>query len=504
MNNQFAKNLKSIRKEHNLSQEQLAEELEVSRQAISKWESSAAYPEMDKIIALCEKFDLNIDDLLHKDIKEVQKEVESKKSINKGIDDFLSFITDTVNLFSSMKAKSKIKCLFEQILIILVLLLLSCIIISMGNMMFSQLFGALPFRIKETIVSALSVILTLFCIITGAIVFIHIFKVRYLDYFIKTKHNTDNKTIISEDDNNNPIDFKQNSERVIIRDPKHSEYNFFGALFKAISIIIKFFVLLFALFVSFILVLLLISFVLSFLVYKSGLFFIGLLLSIVSFAFIVVIILLISLNFIFNRKNEQRKIIYSFITAIIVLGCGIGIAFIGTLNFRILKPNENMLKEETKEFTMTDNLFFDFFAEKVTYVQSDIDNIKVEYKINRYYKSKVYIPYNNEGIAIFTECTDPIKLMKEFVNNINNKRIVSLDSQISDITIYASKENIEKIKNNATEYYNNQISYEERINYYMDLVDDLQSQNYEYEQKIQELYNQIEQYKNYLNINDIE
>ena len=223
-----------------------------------------------------------------------------------------------------------------------------------------------------------------------------------------------------------------------------------------------------------------------------------------SFAFIVVIILLISLNFIFNRKNEQRKIIYSFIASIIALGCGIGIAFIGTLNFRILKPNENMLKEETNEFTMTDNLFFDFFAEKVTYVQSDIDNIKVEYKINRYYKSKVYIPYNNEGIAIFTECTDPIKLMKEFVNNINNKRIVSLDSQISDITIYASKENIEKIKNNATEYYNNQISYEERINYYMDLVDDLQSQNYEYEQKIQELYNQIEQYKNYLNINDIE
>ena len=65
MNNNFAENLKRIRKENNLSQEQLAEELGVSRQAISKWESQVAYPEMDKIIALCNKFNLSIDDLLN-------------------------------------------------------------------------------------------------------------------------------------------------------------------------------------------------------------------------------------------------------------------------------------------------------------------------------------------------------------------------------------------------------------------------------------------------------
>ena len=51
MNNQFSENLKKIRKEQNLSQEELADQLGVSRQAISKWESGQAYPEMDKIIA---------------------------------------------------------------------------------------------------------------------------------------------------------------------------------------------------------------------------------------------------------------------------------------------------------------------------------------------------------------------------------------------------------------------------------------------------------------------
>ena len=70
MNNQFSENLKKIRKEHNLSQEDLAEKLGVSRQSVSKWESNQAYPEMDKMIQICKMFNLNIDELLNHDINE--------------------------------------------------------------------------------------------------------------------------------------------------------------------------------------------------------------------------------------------------------------------------------------------------------------------------------------------------------------------------------------------------------------------------------------------------
>ena len=66
-------NLKKIRKEHNLSQEDLAESLGVSRQSVSKWESGQAYPEMDKVLQICKMFDVSIDDLLNQDIKKVQK-----------------------------------------------------------------------------------------------------------------------------------------------------------------------------------------------------------------------------------------------------------------------------------------------------------------------------------------------------------------------------------------------------------------------------------------------
>ena len=110
----FKDNLKKIRKDNNLSQEELADKLGVSRQAVSKWESGAAYPEMDKVLQICKMFNLNIDDLLNKDIKEVADIKESKNIFNKYIDDFTSYITKTVDVFSSMKLKEKIEELEKE------------------------------------------------------------------------------------------------------------------------------------------------------------------------------------------------------------------------------------------------------------------------------------------------------------------------------------------------------------------------------------------------------
>ncbi len=56
--------LAKLRRKHDYTQEQLAEVLGVSRQAISKWESNAAYPETDKLIRISELFDCSLDYLL--------------------------------------------------------------------------------------------------------------------------------------------------------------------------------------------------------------------------------------------------------------------------------------------------------------------------------------------------------------------------------------------------------------------------------------------------------
>lgn len=58
------------RKELNYTQEQLAEILGVSRQAISKWESDIAYPETDKLIELGKLFDCSMDYLLKEEVTE--------------------------------------------------------------------------------------------------------------------------------------------------------------------------------------------------------------------------------------------------------------------------------------------------------------------------------------------------------------------------------------------------------------------------------------------------
>lgn len=63
----FGENLQRLRKEKGMSQERLAEILEVSRQAISKWESNAAYPETEKLIALSDLFGVSIDYLIKGD-----------------------------------------------------------------------------------------------------------------------------------------------------------------------------------------------------------------------------------------------------------------------------------------------------------------------------------------------------------------------------------------------------------------------------------------------------
>ena len=99
----FADNLKRIRKDNNLSQEELAEKLGVSRQSVSKWETSEAYPEMNNILELCKIFKCNISDLVNDnmvDIDSLDEEVKmsvvkfkkEKQSQMKGISKILSLV----------------------------------------------------------------------------------------------------------------------------------------------------------------------------------------------------------------------------------------------------------------------------------------------------------------------------------------------------------------------------------------------------------------------------
>ena len=81
MNIEVAERLIKLRKEKGLSQEELAEKLGLSRQAISKWERGESSPDMENIVQLTKIYDLSFDELLSTseykvDIDTVKKEKE--------------------------------------------------------------------------------------------------------------------------------------------------------------------------------------------------------------------------------------------------------------------------------------------------------------------------------------------------------------------------------------------------------------------------------------------
>lgn len=60
----FNEKLVMLRKQHNLSQEQVAEKLGVARQTVSKWELGETTPEMDKLIIMSELYNITLDELM--------------------------------------------------------------------------------------------------------------------------------------------------------------------------------------------------------------------------------------------------------------------------------------------------------------------------------------------------------------------------------------------------------------------------------------------------------
>ena len=73
----LSENLQNLRKIKNMSQEELAEKLNVSRQAVSKWESGNGYPETEKIIYICEIFNCSMDQLVK---GKISNDIKSEKN----------------------------------------------------------------------------------------------------------------------------------------------------------------------------------------------------------------------------------------------------------------------------------------------------------------------------------------------------------------------------------------------------------------------------------------
>lgn len=497
----LADNLKKIRKEHHLSQEQLAEKLGVSRQSVSKWESNLAYPEMDKVLQLCKLFDLNMDELLNQDIKEVSDNKQAKININKYIDDFLEYVTKTIDMFSSMSWKEKLKCLLEQFVIILSMIIIFAIIGSVFDSILWNLSDVLSSRIFELIHYLLRSIYLIICFILGVILELHIFKVRYLDYYTIIKEDSKKKSLEKEGDEasskklsneEGKIVYQQKSQKIIIRDPNHASYKFIDGLLKCFLLGMKIMVAFLACMACCFLIFLAICLVLSFLFVKTGLTFIGAILILIPSIIINLIVLTILYHFIISKKNKKMRLAISFVISLFMIGIGTGLMFLSFTNYDIEDDvNSSSYMETEKVIPMTDNLYIHDSYYSVEYVESPFNDLKIMIRHSNYYQPDIYHHDNMISFHLNTKDSNRMDMVRRIIEDLNEKKLVNYTNY--KITIYTSKENIEKLEANKITYQQQQ-EQEEKEKLY-DEINSLHEELSEKEMEIDSLKSQLDSYE---------
>ncbi len=121
---EFNNKLYELRKQKGFSQEELANRLNVSRQTISKWEVGESSPDMEKLVAISELFDISLDELV---LNKATKKEETSEQVVK-FDMYSDFKEHVLTEDNKKKAKKGLKIACIVIGAILLIDLISMII----------------------------------------------------------------------------------------------------------------------------------------------------------------------------------------------------------------------------------------------------------------------------------------------------------------------------------------------------------------------------------------
>lgn len=109
--------LKKVRTEKGLSQKDVAEVLNVTRQTVSKWENNASYPDLDNLVRLSEHYEISTDELL-KGNTEIEKTVEENEIKVMELEKETKHLENTVEK--------------DEGFILLIISLISCLVAPLG------------------------------------------------------------------------------------------------------------------------------------------------------------------------------------------------------------------------------------------------------------------------------------------------------------------------------------------------------------------------------------
>ncbi len=431
----FCDKLPKLRKEKNYSQEQLAEKLNVSRQAISKWESGSSYPDMEKMIEMCKILDCTLDQLMDDGVISKNKETIENKNI---IDEILKTITKIYNMFIAMSFKQKIKCILEMFFITIVIIgIVNVAYLMIDNLIIDLIRSLVALEIPATILSNLTSIILY---INAVIIIYHLFKVRYLNYYVTIEDETITKKIVEKEIE--PKIIEKTKEKIIIRDQQHST-NYF---IKIIDKIFTFILILFSVTMEIPMIIILIMAIttLVFLMLFIGNNIIFLYLSIILIGIIVSLIILIYIfsKFIFNNKIKFKLLSILFLISIFLIGIGSG------LTFYSLTQMSNVSYFETLTTNYSYELEVD--TKRLVYLINDVNINNTNYTIGN---TNVNIIFDNSLEQA------KLKINTQLEKNIDNYYINSYISNTIDFKAYYETF-MNNLKNNQITTYNR---YEEQI-----------------------------------------
>lgn len=493
--------IQKLRKDNNLSQEQLAEKLNVSRQSVSKWESGASYPEMEKLLQMCKIFNISLEDLTNeKSVIEngVQKD---KKPVNEFVAEFQEIINKSVKMFSSMKATEILKMIIVMFLVCLGISLLRIpinYILNIGKDLFEN-FGTVPSNILSGI---WDFILEAAFVVLGFMIFFFVYKIEYLDKFKEVKEEkSDEKEQAKEIKNDNK---QEPIKKEVVIERKNS--SILGFLGKMVLTILKIFAIFFSLpfmmaFVGF-----MICLVICIWLIIKGLIFFGPIILLISCLLGISVLLELIFNFIANKKIYIKRIFIEFLITLGLLGVGIGSTMIEVTKYKFIDqiPENYELKSQIETFKFNkDLIIYNNYNFEYVIDQSLTDTIKVEVL---YYDglSKPKIEFSGNSLHIWSMDDEfNFDILNNIINDLKDKEVHNYyDLSEYKIKIYTSSKNISTIKNNYEQtqeernYYDEQIEYyEQRIDELEDMVYNLQEENTSNEEEIEEYKNKLQEYK---------
>ena len=131
----FAENLQFYRNRKEMTQEQLAEKMGVSRQTISKWEAGTSYPEMEKLLLLCDLFSCSMDTLMRGvaeelEVEDNQKHRQHMADYRKGVCCGVILLISAVALYEVLVGLGLAEAIADTMFMILVIVAVLILIVK--------------------------------------------------------------------------------------------------------------------------------------------------------------------------------------------------------------------------------------------------------------------------------------------------------------------------------------------------------------------------------------